>query len=113
MLRVLVADADPDDAKTLAYLLRLWGYGVQTAGDGPSLIQAARTDPPDVVILSTDVPSADARATLKDLREAQPGRLLLIALAKGNAPAAGFDHYLQKPVDVCELRRLLREFSGS
>jgi CheY-like chemotaxis protein len=113
MLRVFVADPDPDDAKTLAYLLRLWGYSVHTAADGPSLIRAAQTDPADVVILSADLPPLDARATLNVLREALPGRLLLIALTKGSLPAAGFDHCLQKPVDVCDLRRLLREFGGS
>lgn len=113
MLRVLVADPDPDDAKTLAYLVRLWGYGVETTADGPSLMRAAQANPPDVVILSADLPQLDTSAALPALGGTLPTRRLLIALTKGKPHTVAFDHYLEKPVDVCELRRLLREFAGS
>jgi DNA-binding response OmpR family regulator len=112
MLRVLVAEPDRADAKTLAYLLRLWGYRAETTADGPSLLRAAQTNPPDVVILGADLPQLDTSVAPKLLRGTLPERRLLIALTKGPPRATGFDHYLQKPVDVCELRRLLRDFAS-
>ena len=111
MLHILVADADAHDAKTLAYLLRLWGYRVETTTDGPSLLRAAQTNPPDVIILGGDLPQLDTGAAPELFRRLPRATPLLIALTKGNPRTAGFHHYLEGPVDICELRRLLREFA--
>ena len=45
-LRVLVVEDDPDSAQTLALLLRLWGYEVAVANDGPDASIAVMTAPP-------------------------------------------------------------------
>ena len=113
MLQILVADADAHDAKTLAYLLRLWGYRVETFADSPSLLRAAQLNPPDVVILGGELPQLDTSAAPELFHRPPRATPLLIALTKGNPCTAGFHHYLEKPVDVCELRRLLREFAGN
>jgi hypothetical protein len=38
-------EADPDSAQTLAVLLRLWGYEVAVANDGPDASIAVMTAP--------------------------------------------------------------------
>src|SRR5437588_60470 len=48
--RVLVVDAYPDAADSIALLLRLWGYDVRVAYTGPAALDLARTFLPDVVL---------------------------------------------------------------
>jgi CheY-like chemotaxis protein len=48
-LRVLVIEDNEDTASSLAILLRLYGYEVDIAVDGPSALRAVQASPPDAV----------------------------------------------------------------
>lgn len=58
-LRVLVVEDDQDTATSCALLLRLSGYEVEIAADGPSALQAVQVSQPDVALLDLGLPGMD------------------------------------------------------
>lgn len=115
-LRVLVVEDNQDAAETLEMLLEHAGHEVEVAFDGPTGIEAARRDHPDVVVCDIGLPGtvdgyAVARALRAD-REASPA--LMIALSgysqeedRRRSREAGFDAHLSKPAEFETLRSLL------
>jgi PAS domain S-box-containing protein len=104
--RVLIVEDDPDSADSLRLLLRLRGHDVRLARDGHAALAAARSEPPDVVLLDIALPDMDGYEVARRLR-ADPAlsHLRLVALSGyaraedlRRAPGAGFDDYLVKPV---------------
>jgi CheY-like chemotaxis protein len=115
-LRVLIVDDVIDAAMSLALLLRLWGHEARTAHDGATALEVARAFRPEVVLLDIGLPGGlDGFQVGRRLR-AEPGlgEVLLVALTgygqeedRRRSQAAGFDHFLVKPVGPAELERLL------
>jgi len=119
-LRVLVVEDNVDTAFTLAALLRQEGHEVQVAPDGPTALQLAQGDLPDVALLDIGLPGMDGHDVARWL-QTQPGekRPLLIAITgkdheedRRRSAEAGLDLHLLKPVEPDDLRRLLRRFQG-
>lgn len=111
--RILVVDANPDAADTIAAILSATGHRVDVAYSGLSALAGAERLRPDAILLDLDMPRLSGYDVARRLR-AQPGLrpLLLIALSaqKGDEPAAraaGFDRHLRKPIDVAALERAL------
>jgi CheY-like chemotaxis protein len=114
-LRVLVVDDFPDVRSLLSLLLRLWGYEVRLAADGPEALRCAGEFGPDVVILDVGLPGMDGCEVARRLRRDPRTRgAVLVALTGLDAAeggercrAAGFDHHLAKPFAPEALRQLL------
>ena len=114
-LRVLVIDDEPDNAASLAMLLRISGYESATACDGASAESAVRTRAPDVLFVDIGLPGESGYAVAKRLRPLFPAKPLLVALT-GYATDAdeqrsrdeGFDYHLAKPANPDELLQILR-----
>jgi CheY-like chemotaxis protein len=117
-LHVLVIDDKPDNATSLALLLQINGYEVDTACDGSSAEAAVRSRSPDVLFIDLGMPGEDGYAVARRLRALFPVKPLLVALTGYGAEAdqkrtidEGFDHHLIKPADPDELLRLLDEYT--
>ncbi len=88
-------------------LLELLGHRVRSAADGLAAIEAARADPPDVMLVDIGLPSINGYEVARRVRnELGLKDVVLVALTgygreedKKNAMAAGFDYHLVKPVD--------------
>ena len=114
-VRVLVVDDDGDCMQTLATLLELMGYELQTAADGLRGLDTAERFRPQCVVLDIDLPGLDGLDIARRLRRAPWGRdTLLIATTGWNreedrnaATVAGFDHFLPKPLNMEALLALL------
>lgn len=115
--RMLVVDDNPDVAQSLAMLLRLTGQDVRVANDGPTAIELARSETPEVVFLDLGMPDMDGFAVARAFR-ADPGLrgCTLIALTgwgqdedRRRTHEAGFDHHLVKPASVADVQRILSE----
>jgi CheY-like chemotaxis protein len=114
-LRLLVVDDHRDSADSLALLLGLWGHRPRVAYDGRTALQMAREDPPDAILLDLGLPGRDGCGLADDLRrqEGWAGAPLIAVTGFGDrvhrdrAQAAGFDHFLVKPVEPDSLRDLL------
>lgn len=119
-LRVLVVEDNVDAAETLADLLRLWGYEVETVHDGEAAVYAAPRFRPRVVLLDIGLPRMNGYEVARWLRgRPELGDLLIVAVTgygqesdRARGREAGFDHHLVKPVDLDLLRRLLAEARG-
>ncbi len=113
--RVLLAD---DNADMKEYLQRLLEptYDVTTAADGLAALEAARADPPDLVISDVMMPGLDGlelvAALRRDSQTASVPVLLLSARAGQEAAIegldAGADDYLVKPFAGAELLARVR-----
>jgi len=119
-VRVLVVEDNVDAAETLADLLRIWGYEVETAHDGQAAVLAAPRFGPQVVLLDIGLPRMNGYEVARWLRcRPDLGDLLIIAVTgygqesdRARGREAGFDHHLVKPVDLEALRHLLAEVRG-
>ena len=123
---VLVVDDCPNEADSVALLLKRWGYRAVLASDGPSALAAALTRPPAAVLLDLGLPGMDGYEVARRLRGLpQTERALLVALTGYGLEeyvqlcyGAGIDLHLLKPIDPKELRRALdgrlaaRPFTG-
>lgn len=112
--RILVVDANPDAADTVAAILAAAGHRVDVAYSALSALAAAERLRPDAIVLDLDLPRMSGYEVARRLR-AQPclDNALIIALSgnKGDeapARAAGIDRYLRKPIDVAALRGALQ-----
>jgi signal transduction histidine kinase/ActR/RegA family two-component response regulator len=113
--RVLVVDDNADVAESLALLLRLEGHDVRVAYDGPSALEQAAAQPPELAFLDLGMPKMDGCELARRFR-ASPvlQNVLLVALTgwgqeedRRRTKQAGFDHHLVKPVDPGALQSLL------
>jgi signal transduction histidine kinase len=121
--RILVVDDNVDSAKTLAILLRHFGHDVQVVHDGPAALAAARSRPPEVVLLDIGLPHMSGLEVARRLRgELGLNNVLLVAMTgygqiedRKRSQEAGFNAHLVKPLDMDDLWVLLAhpEFAAS
>ncbi|MCU1668647.1 MAG: multi-sensor signal transduction histidine kinase [Blastococcus sp.] len=108
--RVLIAD---DNADMREYLLRLLEphYVVAAVGDGRAALEAARSDPPDLLLSDVMMPGMDGMELLAAFRaDGRTSRIPVVLLsaragqqAAVEGLAAGADDYLVKPFSAQEL----------
>ncbi len=122
-MRILVVDDDPAVRSSLDRALRLEGYEVETAADGPAALQILSLGSPDAVVLDLGLPGLDGLAVCRRLRSAGDDTPVLMLTARDAVDDrvqgldAGADDYLVKPFALAELlarlRALLRRRSGA
>jgi two-component system, sensor histidine kinase len=110
---ILLIDDHPDINQTLGMLLRAEGHHVDSAVDGPSGLRMEQLAHYDVVCCDIGLPGMSGYEVATNLR-ARPSKARLIAISgydqqeqKDRAAAAGFDHYLVKPILGDELLALI------
>ena len=95
-------------------VLRVDGYEVELAPDGPEAIRRQASEPADVVLLDVLMPSLDGLEVCRRMRDTgdrTPVLMLTARDAVGDRVAgldAGADDYLPKPFALDELRARLR-----
>lgn len=110
--RILVVDDNVDAAESIAMILQLAGYSVRCVYDGPSVLQAAQTYRPDVIVLDIGLPGMSGYEVARQLRALPDfGRTPLVAVTgygqeedRRSSAEAGFDCHLTKPVDPIALQ---------
>jgi len=114
-VRVLVVDDNRDTVEALALLLEMDGYAVKTAEGGAQALDVIEEFDPICVLMDINMPDLDGHELSSRLRERYGRDITLIAVTGWGhaderiAPGfATFDHYLRKPVDVNQLKKLLQ-----
>ena len=115
--RVLIVDDNTDAADVLMALLEFSGHDVRAAFDGPTGLQAALDDPPDVMLLDIGLPGLTGIEVAERIRRVPAmQRTVLVAMTgygqesdRARSLAAGFDHHLTKPADFAQLEKILME----
>ena len=109
--RVVLADDNADMRAYVRGLLVGHGYTVEAVGDGVAAIEAARREPPDLVLTDVMMPGLDGFGVLATLRAdpALADRPVILLSARAGEDAriegldAGADDYLTKPFAAREL----------
>jgi PAS domain S-box-containing protein len=115
--KVLVVDDNVDAAETLATLLEMGGYPVQTVHEGSGVMAATCAWLPDAVLLDIGLPGLNGHEVARLIRcEPALAGVVLIALTgygqasdRQQSRDAGFDHHLVKPADFDEITALLAD----
>jgi DNA-binding response OmpR family regulator len=116
MTTVLVIDDEAPIRLLCRVNLEAEGMPVLEARDGPSGLEAARSETPDVILLDVMMPGLDgwgvAEALLEDERTAEIPIIFLTARAEFRDRARGLDiggvDYITKPFNPVELAPLVR-----
>ncbi|MEW9531878.1 response regulator transcription factor [Microbispora sp. NPDC049125] len=115
--RLLVVDDEPVVRELLSATLRFAGYTVTSAATGGEAVEAARAEPPDLVLLDVMLPDMEGFEVIRRLRElprpldgTRPGQVPVLFLTardatqdKINGLRLGGDDYVTKPFDLEEL----------
>jgi diguanylate cyclase (GGDEF)-like protein len=109
--RILIVDDYVNAAESLSMLLQMEGHKIKTANCGIKAIELAHTFHPQVVLLDIGLPDLNGYEVAKRLRALpETQNALLIALTGYGGPeipeltqAAGFNHYLLKPLNFNQL----------
>ena len=113
-MRILVVDDDPAVSGALQRALRLEGYEVVLAGDGPKALEEIAVRPPDAVVLDIGLPVIDGLDVCRRMRAAADDTPVLMLTARDAVQDrvegldAGADDYLVKPFALAELLARLR-----
>jgi two-component system response regulator MprA len=113
-MRILVVDDDPAVSGALQRALRLDGYEVTLAADGPQALEELAIRPPDAMILDIGLPTIDGLDVCRRMRAAADDTPVLMLTARDAVQDrvegldAGADDYLVKPFALAELLARLR-----
>lgn len=108
---VLLAEDEPNIVESLTFLLERAGFEVIVKQDGRQALEAAKTNPPNVLILDAMLPEMDGYEVLRQLRaDSQTHKLPVVMLtAKGQradretAMQCGADIFMTKPYSNSEI----------
>jgi two-component system, cell cycle response regulator DivK len=115
---VLIVDDNEKNRKLARDVLHAAGLRTVEAAGGNEAIALAAKCRPDVVLLDLRLPDMDGTDVARGLRgKAGAGRIPVVALSASphfggsdRLLAAGFDGYLQKPIDVRAFPEQVRRF---
>jgi signal transduction histidine kinase/ActR/RegA family two-component response regulator len=118
-LRVLLVDDNVDAAHTLKLFLGAAGHQIEIAYCAADAIELAKVFRPDACLLDIGLPDFDGNELARRLRRMpQTAGSILVAMTgygrqqdRDAAQAAGFDHYLVKPVNTIVLSEVLAGIS--
>jgi CheY-like chemotaxis protein len=94
-------------------VVKMLGHAVEVAYDGPSAVERARANPPDIVLCDLGLPGMSGYEVAKALRAGADGMQLFAVSGYAQpedvkkAVEAGFDGHVAKPCDLAVIERLL------
>ena len=116
MSRILIVDDEPDMRLAVRNVLKLRGYEVSEAGDGPSALEMARAERPDLVLLDLRLPGMDGIEVLAGLKKIDETVPVVMITGYGHIQSAvdvmklGASEYLQKPFENAQLVATVKKF---
>ena len=112
--RVLLIDDDEDLRGVVSSALKVLGYEVTEASDGPRGLEALRSGKPDVLVVDFAMPGMNGAEVARQARELWPG--LPVVLASGYSDTDAIERaigknaqLLRKPFAIDELLRAVGE----
>jgi len=103
--QILIAEDEPFIVESLTFLLERQGYDVRSVRDGAVALEELSSEPPDLLILDTMIPSENGFDVLRQLRQMPHGGAVpvLVLTAKGQESdrrqmlSLGADEFVTKP----------------
>ena len=108
MYRILIVEDESALVETLVVNLRAEGYRTLTATDGPSALDLASSDSPDLVILDIMLPGMDGLEVCRALRRRSNVPIIMLTAKAREVDKVigleiGADDYITKPFGMLEL----------
>jgi CheY-like chemotaxis protein len=116
--RLLVVDDEPNICRMVAAVLGRSGFAVETATGGEEALERFRGETFDLLLTDIKMPGMTGLELLQRCREIRPGLPVIVFTGYATAESAaaavrtGADHYLRKPFDINELRRVVTATLG-
>jgi DNA-binding response OmpR family regulator len=116
-ISVLVVEDEEHIRRILEYNLKLDGFDVCTAENGPRAIELAQKKQPDLILLDWMMPGMDGLEVLSKLRQDKATESIPVFMltAKGmmvdvgRALCEGADDYITKPFDPMQLGKTIKK----
>jgi two-component system response regulator HydG len=113
--KILVVDDEQSHRTMLKAVLTREGYTVSEADDGTSAIKAVEAEPFDLILMDVRMTDMDGIQALEEIRKISPSVPVIMMTAYASvktaveALKAGAHDYLTKPLDIDELKILIRK----
>ncbi len=113
--RILVVDDNEDFRMLMREVLQEKGYAVHEAGDGTEALRVMEETEIDMAIVDLDMPRMNGLELTAKVKEEDPNFPILIVTAYASfySPAdilaSGVDAFLQKPVQVERLLKVIEQ----
>jgi DNA-binding NtrC family response regulator len=113
--KVLMVDDEEDFVNTLSERMKMRDLDSDVALDGEQALQRVEDDIPDVMVLDLKMPGIDGLEVLRRVKKAYPQIPVIILTGHGSekdeaeARRLGAFEYLQKPVDIEKLVKIMRK----
>jgi two-component system response regulator HydG len=112
-LKLLIIDDEPNHAEVVAESLERVGYRCLIATSGAAGARLIDDEEPDVILTDLKMEDMDGLAILRKAKQDLPDAEVVVITGHGDvqtaveAMQAGAAHYLQKPVNLAELRAMV------
>jgi signal transduction histidine kinase/DNA-binding response OmpR family regulator len=117
-LRILLAEDNLVNQKVAQLTLRKLGYRADIAANGLEAVEAVQRQPYDVILMDMQMPEMDGLEATRQIRKLEtvtPVHIRIIAMTanamqddRDQCFAAGMDDYVSKPVQIQDLRLVLK-----
>ena len=111
--KILVVDDDASVRESLRKVLENEGYQVALAASGPEAVEQFENGRPDLLVLDIGLPVKNGWDTFERITNQAPVLPIIVITGQANqhdlAVAAGVGALMEKPLDVTELLRTIRE----
>jgi len=119
--RILVVDDNRDAARSLAFLLSVYGHDVKVAHDGSTALELAKLLNPEIILLDIGMPQMDGLEVARRLRlDLGLKHVRLVAVTGYGqdhdrllSKDAGFNVHLVKPLEIEHLNAILSDNTPS
>ena len=117
---IMIVEDNELNLKLLRNLLDVWGYRTVEARSGEEAVRLARAERPQLVLMDIQLPGMDGVSALRELRGLPETAAVPVVAVTAFAMkddherflAAGFDAYLEKPVNIHQLRSCIVSYLG-
>ena len=119
--RILIVEDNERNIKLLRDVLGAHGYRTIEARSGEDAVALGRKERPELVLMDIQLPGMDGLAALRELRKlAETAATPVVAVTafamkddRERLLAAGFDGYIEKPIDIRELPARVSSYLAS
>lgn len=111
---IFIVEDEPVLRRSLVEFLSADGHAVEGFEDAEAALDAARASPPDLVVTDVQLPGMTGIELVERLGQIDPGVVRIVMTAHASVRTAvsamrsGCYEYLEKPVDMVRLSRLVR-----
>ncbi|MBI5410269.1 MAG: sigma-54-dependent Fis family transcriptional regulator [Nitrospirae bacterium] len=112
--KILVVDDERSMREILEIFLKSEGYGVATADNGATALEALKNDFFDLIVTDMKMPKVSGMELLKNAKDISPDTEVVIVTAFGTPESAveamklGAHDYIQKPFQMDEIRLVVK-----